>query len=171
MGVTVGVLGIQPHLTHQLQNPLLALGFTLVHLVHIQRLADDVRHGHPGIQGGIGILKDHGGLFSVFGNVSWRDNLPAVKPDFSVRRLVQVQQGAAHGGLAAAGFPHETQGLAPADGKGHIVHRLQGLGRKHAGIDAKVFLQVLDFHQRIPTHWEFPPSFILASWTLTQQAA
>ena len=171
MGVAVGVLGVQAHLRHQFQNPLLALRFTFVHLVHIQRLADNIGNGPTGIQRRIGILKDHGGFLPVLRDVLLGDDLLAVKPDFAVRGLVQVQQGAAHGGLAAAGLADETQRLAPADGEGHVVHSLQGLGRKHPGIDIEVFLQVLDFNQRILTHSASPPSFFMASRTLTQQAA
>ncbi len=171
VGVAVGVLGVQAHLAHQLQNPLLALFFTAVHLVHVQRLADDVGHGHTGVQRGIGVLENHGGLLPVLGNVLFGNDLLAVEPDFAVRGLVQVQQGAAHGSFAAARLTDQAQGLAPADGEGHIVHSLQGLGGEHTGIDIEILFQVLDFHQHILTHWLFPPSFILASRTLTQQAA
>ena len=40
---------------------------------------------------------------------------------------MQLQDGPAQRGLAAAGLPHQAQGLAPPDEQGHVLHRL------HAG--------------------------------------
>ena len=44
-----------------------------------------------------------------------------------------MQQCSADSGLAAAGFTDQTQGLALADGKGHIIHCLQRFGCEKAG--------------------------------------
>ena len=100
------------------------------------------------------------------------DDLLAIEPDFTGGRLVQMQQGSANGGLTAAGLTDQTKSLTLTDGKGDIVNSLQGLGGEHAGIDVEVLLQILDFNQSlILDHSASPPSFSMASFTFTQQAA
>ena len=109
--------------------------------MHIHTLGNDLPNGHPGIQRGIGILKyDLGPVLKVqqfpalqAGNVS------AVKEDLSGRGGVQPQERAAAGGLAAAGFPHQTQSLSPADGNVHTVYGLQLPLPVYGEVFAKVF--------------------------------
>ena len=124
MGVAVGVLGVKTHLGHQVQNFLRPLLFIGVHVVNIQRLSDDVRHGHPGVQGRIGVLKHHSRLFAVLQQILFGFDLFAVKENLAGGGFIQVQQGPPHGGFAAAGFTHQAQGLPPVDGEGHVVHGL-----------------------------------------------
>ena len=64
----------------------------------------------------------------------------AIVDDFARRRLVQLENGAPNGRLAAAGFAHQTQRFARVDGEGHVVHRLQRLGAEQARVDGKVLL-------------------------------
>ena len=162
MGIPVGVLRVQAHLGHQLQHPLLPLLLGGVHLVYVQRLGDDVGDGHTGIQRGIGVLENHGAFLAVLQNVLLGYNLFAVEEYFTGGGLIQVQQRTPNGCLAAAAFAHQTQGLPPVDGEGHIVHSLQRLGGKGTGGDIEVLLQVLDFNKGI-SHWSFPPFPFLPS--------
>ena len=162
VGITVGVLRVQAHLGHQLQHPLLPLLLGGVHLVHVQRLGDDVGDSHAGIQRGIGVLENHCGLLPVVQNVLLGFDLLAVEEDLAGGGLIQVQERAANGGFAAAGLAHQAQGLPPVDGEGNIVHSLQRLGGKGTGGDIEVLLQVLDFNKGI-SHWSFPPFPFLPS--------
>ena len=72
-----------------------------------------------------------------------------------------MQQGAADGGLAAAGLTHQAQGLAPLDAEGDTVHGLQRLGMEAVDLNGKVFLQILYLNQRRVmhgvTHFAAPP--------------
>ena len=127
MGIAGSVLAVEADPLHQLQNTLMALGLVLIHLVNVQRLPDDVGDGHAGVEGGIGVLENHGGLLAELIDLLVGFDGLSVKEDLAARGLVQVQQGAADGGFAAAGFAHEAQRLTPADIEGDIVHRLEGL--------------------------------------------
>ena len=140
VGIAGGVLTVQAHMIHQLQDALHALLLGLIELMDIQGLTDDVGDGHAGVQRGIGILEDHGGLLAEFLDVGGGLQLFAVIPDLAAGGLIQVQQRAAHGGLAAAGFAYQTQCLALVDAEGYAVHRLEGLGLEHTHVDVKVLL-------------------------------
>ena len=91
MGVAVGVLGVQTDLCHQAENLFLPLLFIGIHFVDIQRLSDDVGNGHPGVQGGVGVLEHHGGLSAVFQNVLLGFDLLAVEENLTGGGLVQMQ--------------------------------------------------------------------------------
>ena len=162
MGIPVGMLGVQAHLAHQLQHPFFPLLLVGVHFVHVQGLGNDVGHGHTGVQRGIGILEHHCALLPVLQNVLLGFNFIAFKEDLTGGGLIQVQQGTAHGGLAAAGFAYKAQGFAPADGEGDIVHSLQRLGGKGAGGNIEILFQMLDFYKGI-SHWVRPPFPFLPS--------
>ena len=127
VGIAGGMLAVEAHAVHQLQDPLLALGLVPVHLMDVQRFADDIGDGHAGVQRGIGILEDHGGLPAEFTDIRFRADRLSLKADFAAGRFIQVQERAADRGLAAAGFPHQAKGLAAADAEGHIVHRFERL--------------------------------------------
>ena len=149
VGIAGGMLAVQADIAHQLQDAVLAFLLAGVELVHIQRFADDVGNRHAGVQGGVGILEDHGGLLAEGVDVLLGLQGLAVVPDLAGSGLVQVEDGAAHGGLAAAGLTHQTQSLAPLDGEGYIVHRLEGLGAEEAHVDVEILLQVAYIQQHI----------------------
>ena len=46
----------------------------------------------------------------------------------SIGGLDQLDDGFTQGGLSAAGFPHQAQGLAPVDVQVHVVDRLDVVG-------------------------------------------
>ena len=93
----------------------------------VQRLADDIGDGHAGVQRGIGILEDHGGLSAEFTDIRFRADRLSLKADFAAGRFIQVQERTSDRGLAAAGLPHQAKGLSAADVEGHIVHRFERL--------------------------------------------
>lgn len=49
-----------------------------------------------------------------------------------------MEKGATDGGLAAAGFPDETERFAAVDGEGDAVDRFQRTGLEKADVDVKV---------------------------------
>ena len=124
VSVPGGVLGVQPHPGHQLQYPLLPLLSISVHSVYVQGLCDKIRNGHSGVQGGIRVLEDHGSPFPIVLQVLPGLEGLSVKNDLTGGGLVQMQQRSAHGGLAAAGLPHQPQRFATANGERNIIHRL-----------------------------------------------
>ena len=170
MGIAHGVLGVEADGLHQLHDPLAALLFVGAQLVDVQRLADDVLHRHAGVQRGVGVLKHHLHLLAVgqhiFLHLGAQHRLAvgvhlqaavlvilfaavkqhlAVKSDSAGSGIVQLEQRAAHGGLAAAGFAHQTQRFAGTDGKGNIIHGLQRRGAEQAGLDGEILFEVLNF--------------------------
>ena len=149
VSVAGGMFAVQPHMVHQLQNARHALFLGLVKFMDIQRLADDVGDRHAWVQGRIGILKDHGGLFAELLDIGWGLQLFSVIPDFAAGGLIQMQDRAANGGLAAAGLAHQTQRLSLVDAEGYAVHRLERFGLEHTYVDIEVFFQVFDFNQRL----------------------
>src|SRR5690606_303521 len=92
----------------------------------VDGFADDVAYGHPGVQGSIRILEDHLYLppdrLHLLLVIS-RDVL-AIKEDGSLGGLVELDDGAAGRGLAAAGFSDQAQGLALFDLEVDLVHCL-----------------------------------------------
>ena len=148
VGIPGGVLGVQSYIAHQFQDPVMPFRLGGVQLVHIQGFPDDVRDGHAGVQGRVGVLEDHGGLLAELVQVLFRDHLFPVIPDLAGSGFVQLQDSTAHGGLAAAGLSHETQGLALPDLEGDIIHCLQVTGLEGVDIDLEVFFQVTYVHQR-----------------------
>ena len=65
-------------------------------------------------------------------------HVPAVKENLTCRRVVQLNDGASHRGLAAAGFADNAECAALVDGKRHIVHRVERPARRF-----KILFQVL----------------------------
>ena len=167
--------------------------------VDVDGFSHNVPNGHPGVQAGVGVLKDdlhlppvgqhiQGGLLACFGVAVPVQHRPAllvlegafaavkdhltVVDDAAVGGLVQAEHGAAHGGLAAAGFPHQAQGLPLADKEGNVVHRLDIplVGAMSPG--GEVLLEVLYLDEvPLPAHTAFPPSFLAskASFCRSQQ--
>ncbi len=94
------------HLPHP---PLSLLGAVLAE--DTQGLLQNPGHRIGGVQGAVGVLKDHLGPFGVV------EDLPLV-------RLHHPQDGPGQGGLAGAGLPHQAQDLTVADVEGHVVEHL-----------------------------------------------
>jgi hypothetical protein len=131
VGIAPHVLGLQAHCLEKLRHPF-PQGFPFGQAVHDQGLTDDVAHGHPGVQGGIGILENdlhfppqkfHRFLVG-FNHVHLFAELLGAEPNFSRGGFNQAKDGAGAGGLSAAGFAHKPQGFAHPDEKVHLVHGL-----------------------------------------------
>ena len=160
MGIAIDEIGIETHHLQQLLHALPSLS-AAGDVVHLQRFADDVPHGHAGVKRGIRILEDHLHLaahaaqllaldvrqFQIFAFVSEED------PTGS--RPVELENGSASRGLAAAALAHQPQGLAPADEEINAIHRLDvtyvALNDDPLG-DGEIHLQSFDSKQDIVAH-------------------
>ncbi len=135
--------------------------------VHEQRLPQDRPHGHPGIQGGIGVLEDDlhvsakrlqqlvrcGGDHHLLVLLIWPGQLLAAEGDLPRGGLDESKDGPTRGGLSAAALAHQAKGLPLPDVHIDIVDRLD-VGH-HAPQDplahGKVLLQVPHFQQDVIT--------------------
>ena len=144
VGEAVGVLPVQAHQLQAVIDHFLPLR-ALIQVVDVHALADDIAHGHAGVQGGVGVLEDHLGFPGkglLFGPVELGD-VAAVEQDGAGGRLVELDQSAADGGFAAAGFAHQAQSAAPGDVEADSVHRLE-----HVFAGGEVFFQIFHLQQR-----------------------
>ena len=86
-----------------------------------------------GVQGGQGVLENHGDLVApdlahiLLGNLQ---QIPAVIDDLAALNngvaRQNTQDGLGGDGLAGTGLAHHSQGLAPLQVKGNVPHRLHG---------------------------------------------
>ena len=110
-GLPVVELRVQPHVAEHLLRPAADLcGGVLAK--NAQGFLHDPPDGEGGVQGGVGVLKDHLGPPGVV------DDLPLV--------LGHAQDGLGQGGLAAAGLPHQAQNLPLAQGDVDVFQHLDG---------------------------------------------
>ena len=193
MGIAHGVLGVEADQLHQLHDAVAALLGIFAEFVDIQGLADDILHRHTGVQRGIRVLEHHLHLLAVGQHIDAdlfaQNRLAvgahletailvillaaviqhvAVKGNAAAGGLVKLKKGAAHGGFAAAGLAHQTQGLPGTDGEGDVVHRLEGDGLAKPGTDGEIFFQVLDLNQIFAVcHLISPPSHFSRSSSRT----
>ncbi len=143
------MLAVQSDIAQKLEHTVIALLLRGVEVVDIQRLGDNVADGHAGVQGRVGILEDHGGLLAEFlQGFLGIDFLPVID-DLTGCGLIQMQNRAADGRLAAAGLADQTQGFAAADREGNIVHRLERLGAEKAQVDIEILFEAFDFQKGI----------------------
>ena len=148
VGVAVQVVLLQADLPDQLRDP--GFDLRLGHLLQPHRLGDDAGDGHPGVQRGVGVLEDHlhfapPGLNGLF--VQRRD-VGAPVEDLPPGGPVQPHQRPPDGGLAAAGFAHQAEGLAGVQLEGHVVHGLQlPAPPEQVVAHGEIHLQGFDFDQ------------------------
>ncbi|CUJ66849.1 Uncharacterised protein [Achromobacter ruhlandii] len=113
MRIAVDHLWREAALVHQPAHPLLrrrAAG----HAVDQQRFHDGIAHRHARVERGERILEDELDVAPqrLHGAAAQRADVLAVELDRAALALDQLQQRTAGGGLAAAGFAHQRQGLA-----------------------------------------------------------
>src|SRR5262249_28117134 len=92
--------------------------FTLVtDVVDLERLGDDRADGQPRVQARVGILKDDLHVAPHPAEVAGLrgGEVPTLEPDRARRRLVQLQDRPANGGLARAGLAHQPERLTPIE--------------------------------------------------------
>ena len=129
MGVGVDEPLGQARHVHDLTYPLLdtLLVPAVIDLLDKQGGGDGLADGHAGVEGGEGVLEDdlhlpaqalH--LLGVHGQ-----HVLALEEDLAAGGLVEAQDGAPHGGLAAAGLAHYAQGVAGVNGEADVVHRVE----------------------------------------------
>ena len=137
--------------THQLQDLAHALTqFSLGQLlfVELDDLGDLVAHAVDGVQTGHGILEHHGSLGAAqLAQILFLhgENGVAVQIDLALGDLGGVggqhtEDGQGGGGFTGAGFTHQTEGLAAADGQ---IDTVDGLD--HFAVGHVVNVKVLDF--------------------------
>ena len=148
MGIAILVEGLQAAVVHDLID--IVVKFFLGHqTVLADGLTDDLAHGHTGLQRGEGVLEDDLHLGAHVAHLLGVEviDLLAVEQHLAVGLFAgQTEDGAAGGGLAAAGLAHQTHGGAALEVEGDAVHGLHvthGLV-EHTTLDGEVFLQVLD---------------------------
>ena len=148
MGIAVLVEGLQAAVVHDLVDVVVEL-LLGDQSVLTDGLADDLAHGHTGLQRGEGVLEDDlhlGAHVAHLLGVKVIDLL-AVEQHLAAGLFAgQTEDGAAGGCLAAAGLAHQTHGGTALEVEGDAVHGLHvthGLV-EHTALDGEVFLQVLD---------------------------
>ena len=172
--VAVGMLTVQADTLQQGDDLVVALLGVGAQVVDVDALAHNVADRHAGVKARVGVL-EHNLHTAAVGQHVHRDLLFLVKQhlavidDGAVRRLIQTQQGAAGGGLAAAGLADQTQGLALADGKAYIIDSLHILLVLAHTAGREILLQVLYLDQIfLLTHSALPP-FSNSSFWRSQQ--
>ena len=141
MGVGVEQPGGQPHGLHQLRHPGVDFGLLDEDMIGLDGLADDLAHRLPGVQRGVGVLKNELHVLTHTAHLA-QTQLPdvlALEEYLPGGGFDEPEDSAPGGGLSAARLPHQAQGLAPLKGEGHIVH-----GVEHPPLGLEVFDQMPD---------------------------
>ena len=113
-------------------------------------LGDDLTDLHAGMQGAVGILEHDLHVLAQRPQFAALHvgQILAVIGDIAGGRLDKAQQGSGHGGLAAAGLANDTQGLAPVQSQGDVVHSLHiALLFKEPFLDGEPFFDIAGLHQ------------------------
>lgn len=129
--------------------------------MEVQRLADGVHNGHPGVQRGVGILEDHlhplpeGQQLLALQMADVR----SVKEDLACGGLIKTGDGTAQGALSAAGLAYQAECLMPVNVQVDLVYRLDHLlfAAKQAVGFVKIFAYAFQLQQLIGRHGSFPP--------------
>ncbi|MFO7848530.1 MAG: hypothetical protein R6V67_01100 [Spirochaetia bacterium] len=106
-------------------------------------------HRHPGIERGIGVLKNdlHPPPQLLEPAVGQAGQVFAGEPHLPTGGRQQGQEHAAQGGFAAAGLPHQPQGFPFLQGQVHLLHSLEGRPPAPGPGQAKVAAQILSGDQ------------------------
>jgi len=139
-------VGPEAHHLQEFGHPVLSL-LTVAQTMDEHPLFDCRAHPHSGVQGGIGVLKDHLHLAPEpsHGLLGQMSDFPAVEIDRACRGFDEAQQCPSQGGLAATALPYQAQGLALPDREIDPVHGPQRSGgpSEDAGPYGKRLLQTL----------------------------
>src|SRR5215217_3796079 len=150
--VAIVVLGVQADHLEKLLNPPLALAACATsYSVGLQRLGDDVAHGHAGVQARIRVLEDdlHVPPHAEHPLAVVTQYVLAVEDHLALRRFQKAQHEAGERALAAPRLPHEPERLPAAHGEVDSVHSLDVPDRalQHASPYGEVHLQVSGLQQ------------------------
>ena len=95
-----------------------------------QGLGDDLRHGHPGVEAGGGVLEDDlpGGLqqLPVGAELPGVAGVDPQVPDLPGGGAEDVHNALGRRGLPGPGFPHQSENLPPAQLEGYPIQGPQG---------------------------------------------
>ena len=149
--VAVERVRVDAHGLEQLAHLGLALR-AVAHLVHEQRLADDVAHGHAPVEARVGVLEDHlhAAPLLAQGAAGEMREVGARVEHAPGRRADELQDGAARRALAAAALADQPERLALLDLEVDAVDRVDGAHlalEDDAAGDREVDAQVLDRDQ------------------------
>ena len=150
VGIAVHVGLVEAHHLQELLHPGLPGAGLGVQAPDAHGLLDDLPHRHAGVQGAVGVLEHdlhilaHGPqLALVLGH-----QVHAVKLDAALGGLDEPQHRPGQGGLAAAGLPHQAQGLPLVEVEGDVVHRLDvALGAEGPALDGEPLAHILHIQQ------------------------
>ena len=103
----VGVILRQVDLGQQLVDFFLLFLFAVMHM-NAHALGDDFGDGHAGVQGGIRVLENHLSVFLKGKQLlaPQMRNFLSFEKDLPGGLVIELEQRAAAGGFAAAGFAH-----------------------------------------------------------------
>ena len=150
MRIAVGEVAVQPDRIHQLIDAVELLG-TRPAGVFVQRLGDDRRHGHAGVEAGLGVLKDHLHRRAQLPEprLAHRADLGPVDLYRALGDVVKPQHRAPAGRLPAAGFAHNAQRLALVDVERDAIDGLHGphLPAQDAADDGEMHLEAPNLDQ------------------------
>ena len=138
---------LQAALAHDLVDVVVEL--VLGHnAVLTNRFAHDFADGQAGRQAGIGILEDDLHLRAQGAQLVAAElmHLAAVEEHLAAALVGQAQDGAADGGLAAAGFADQAHRGAALDVEADAVHRadIAHGALQQTFLDGEVFLELID---------------------------
>ena len=147
---------------HGLQAALVGLALLHAGVVHAQGLHELVADGEQRVHGGHRLLEDHGDLVAPDGPELLGRHVQevlAVKEDLprGVARApcgVELQNGHAGHGLAAAALAHDPQRLALVEVEGDMAHGVQ----RGLPVQTEVHRKVDDLQQRVLFFHMLPPS-------------
>lgn len=109
--------------------------------------------GHPGVEGGVGILENHLKIraFAAHGLWAERGEIAAFEQDTSGGRSLELHDGAGKGGFAAAAFTDEAEDFSLAQLQRNAIDGFDGgdLSFKHgAGINGEVRADMVENQKR-----------------------
>ena len=119
--------------------------------VDVNRLADDLAHGHAWVERAVGVLENHLELAATGAQrftAQLRDVL-ALEKDAPRRRLKEPDDGAAQRGLATAAFAHEPERFAGSELQAHVIHGLHMRAHppEESVLDREMDFEVVDFEE------------------------
>ena len=160
VGVVLGPLRADPHEPQHLVGAVPDLPPLQVR-VQGDHLHDLLLDGHDGVQGGHGVLEDHGDLAAAHVaplRVRHLSDVLPLEQDLAARdlaggRLDELEDGQGRGGLAGPRLAHEAQGVSLPELEVEVVD-----GVHHAGVRVELDGQVADVEEQIvAVHRRSPP--------------
>ncbi len=116
-----------------------------------QPLCNRLANRHAWIQRSVRVLEDDLHVAAHFFQLptAQLEDIRPIEKDLAGGRLDQAQHGAPDGGLSAARFAHQPNGLTLANGKADVIHRLHPGHHllQQAAADREILHQVFDLDQ------------------------